>query len=99
MSTTSIYPCSRRRLFAYASWLLIAFCSFSGFPGGAVAAADLTNEEALVIATEAYVYAYPLVIMDVTRQVATNVEEPDAAGMFAPMNQFGHAKRRKRGHY
>ena len=92
MSTTSIHPHTRQRLITVMSWLSIAFCSFSGFPGGAVAADDLSNEEALEIATEAYIYAYPLVIVDVTRQVATNVEEPEATGMFAPMNQFGHAK-------
>ena len=92
MSTTSIHPHTRQRRIVVMSLLLIAFCSFSGFPGGAVADDDLTNEEALEIATEAYIYAYPLIIMDVTRQVATNFEAVDSMGMFAPMNQFGHAK-------
>jgi len=45
-------------------------------------------DEALEIAIEAYVYAYPLVLMDVTRHVATNVETPGSGR--APINQFVH---------
>jgi len=42
--------------------------------------------EALVLATEAYVYAYPLVTMEITRRVMTNV--PAAEGTRAPMGQL-----------
>jgi len=35
-------------------------------------------------------YAYPLVLMDITRKVATNVAEPDSAAQRAPVNQFVH---------
>ena len=53
----------------------------------AKAAEALAKEaEALAIATEAYVYAYPLVTMEMTRQIMTNVES--AAGTRAPMGQF-----------
>ena len=45
-------------------------------------------EELARIARELYVYAYPLVLMDVTRRVATNTERPE--GMYAPANVFGH---------
>lgn len=48
-------------------------------------------EEALEIATDAYIYAFPLVLMDVTRRVSTNVEKPTAL-MRAPANQFAHAR-------
>ncbi len=34
-------------------------------------------EEAVSTATEAYIYGYPLVTMDVTRRKITNVAEPD----------------------
>ena len=43
-------------------------------------------EEALSIATEAYIYGYPLVTMDMTRKQFSNVSVPDAA--HAPMGQI-----------
>lgn len=43
------------------------------------------------IATEAYIYAYPMVLMEVTRRVSTNVDASDPkGGIRAPMNQFAH---------
>lgn len=52
---------------------------------------NLTEAEAGEIALEAYIYAYPLVLMEITRRVTTNVPRPDASGK-APMNQFGHKR-------
>ena len=43
------------------------------------------------IAEEAYVFLYPLVLMDVTRKKFNNVEKPK--GVSAPMNQFGHFRK------
>jgi len=42
--------------------------------------------EALPLGVEAYVYGYPLVTMEMTRRVMTNVREPE--GTRAPMGQF-----------
>jgi uncharacterized protein (TIGR03000 family) len=56
---------------------------------GAFAAAKaggLTEAEALAIATDAYVYGYPLVTMEMTRRVITNAAEPK--GTHGPMGQF-----------
>ncbi len=47
-------------------------------------------DEALEIATDAYIYAYPLVLMETTRRVLTNIEAPDGARQRAPVNQFAH---------
>jgi hypothetical protein len=47
-------------------------------------AADRTRE----IGIQAYIYAYPIVMMEVTRRVSTNVEA--VRGVNAPMNQFAH---------
>ena len=46
--------------------------------------------ESLALATEAYVYAYPLITMEMTRRVMTNVEKPE--GTRAPMGQFVRAR-------
>jgi len=46
--------------------------------------------EAREIAMEAYVYAYPLVTMEITRRVMTNVEKPE--GSKAPMGQFARLR-------
>ncbi len=50
----------------------------------------LSEEEALQIATDAYVYGYPLVTMEMTRRVGTNTEAPE--GLRAPMGQFANAR-------
>jgi hypothetical protein len=49
---------------------------------------SLSSDEATDIAADAYFYGFPLVLMDVTRQVMTAVARPD--GRKAPMNQFAH---------
>lgn len=49
-----------------------------------------TAEELREAAVEAYIYAYPMVLMEVTRRVSTNVEAP--VGLRAPVNQIAHAR-------
>lgn len=49
-------------------------------------AIGVEEQEALAIGTEAYIYGYPLVTMEMTRQAMTNVTSPD--GKHAPMGQF-----------
>src|SRR5262245_17407976 len=44
------------------------------------------------IAQELYVWAYPLVIMDVTGRVSTNHEAPTGIPGQAPVNQIAHAQ-------
>jgi hypothetical protein len=55
------------------------------------APAPVTADEAKEIAVSAYIYAYPLVLMDVTRKVQSNSEVSDARTKHAPINQFYHA--------
>ena len=50
----------------------------------------LSEGTAREIAQEAYIYAYPLVLMDITRRAMTNVALPEDGR--APMNRFGHRK-------
>ena len=50
------------------------------------AEAAAKEKEAMEIAIDAYVYGYPLVTMEYTRRVSTNVEKPE--GTKAPQGQF-----------
>ena len=50
-----------------------------------------SEQEIQAIATEAYVYLYPLVLMDLTRRVMTNsAPKPDSPA--GPMNMFHHLR-------
>jgi hypothetical protein len=52
--------------------------------------APLTAAEATQLGMDAYIYGYPLVTMDYTLRVMTNVREP--SGLRAPAGQFGRAR-------
>ncbi len=45
------------------------------------------------IAYDAYLYAYPLVVMDVSMRQATNVPDATTVAGRAPVNQFRHSRR------
>ncbi|MGB6985734.1 MAG: DUF1254 domain-containing protein [Candidatus Aquilonibacter sp.] len=47
-------------------------------------------DEARATACGTYIYAYPIVLMEVTRRVMTNVAAP--TGLSAPLNQFAHIR-------
>jgi hypothetical protein len=48
----------------------------------------LTEEEAFELGVRAYIYAYPLLVLDSVRRVTTNVASPP--GPLSPMGQFAH---------
>jgi hypothetical protein len=50
----------------------------------------VTADEAEKIAVDAYIYGYPLVLMDITKKVTTNVPKVD--GEKAPVNQICHLR-------
>ena len=58
-------------------------------PGLAQERGKLSAEEAHKIGVEAVVYGLPLVVMDLTKRVSTNVPGPQP-NAHAPLNQFGH---------
>ncbi|HVJ84791.1 MAG TPA: DUF1254 domain-containing protein [Caulifigura sp.] len=70
----------------WASVLFGVFAASLFVPAATRGAAPLTPEEAKAIAVEAYIYGYPLVTMEYTRRVMTNVAAPE--GTHAPMGQF-----------
>jgi hypothetical protein len=55
-------------------------------------AQTISEQEAYEIARDAYVYAYPLVLMDVSIRQFTNYAEPTGIITQAPFNQFSHAR-------
>lgn len=48
------------------------------------------SEEVKCVAFDAYQYLYPMVIMEITRRQATNVDDADTVPSRAPLNQFAH---------
>ncbi|MFO1095614.1 MAG: DUF1254 domain-containing protein [Planctomycetaceae bacterium] len=67
-------------------WITLALtvCVLANRSAGA--AAKLTPQEAQQIATEAYIYGYPLVTMEISRRVMTNVAQLE--GTRAPMGHL-----------
>src|SRR5277367_5477078 len=62
-------------------------CLFiAGCGGSSKVGQDAKELEAFETAKDAYVYAYPLMTVDLTRRVTTNVANPE--GTSAPMGQF-----------
>lgn len=53
------------------------------------ASEQMTEDEIMSLAEEAYTYCFPLVLTEMTKQQITNVEAPMETG-YAPINQFGH---------
>jgi hypothetical protein len=59
-------------------------------PTTALASPEGEDRDIEDMGIQAYVYAYPMVLMEITRRVSTNVESP--RGAFAPMNQLAHLR-------
>jgi hypothetical protein len=66
--------------------MTVTLLACASVPIARVSAEPLGKEEAITLATEAYVYGYPLVTMEFTRRVMTNTESPGKK--HAPMGQF-----------
>jgi hypothetical protein len=61
-------------------------------PIAPASAQNASDQEAYKILRDAYVYAYPLLLSDLTLRQQTNFAEPTGKLAQAPLNQFSHAK-------
>ncbi len=48
----------------------------------------ISDEKVIEIAEKAYVFGYPMILMDYTKKISCNVEKPTL--VYAPVNQLGH---------
>jgi hypothetical protein len=80
LTKTPLKWCGRKALAAG----LLALVAVGLLP--VIPAAAVTPDEAMAIGVDAYIYGYPLVTMEMTRRVMTNVEKPE--GTRAPMGQL-----------
>ncbi len=55
-----------------------------------VSAVKSIGESIYIAGMKAYVYGYPMVVMDVTRDVLTAAPAPHPEGRVAPINQFAN---------
>ena len=79
MTITRLKPIAR----VMTIFLTVAFTS-------ARAQTNVSPAEARAIAEDVYIYGYPLVTLEMTRRVTTNITVP--VGLRAPMGQFAHAR-------
>jgi hypothetical protein len=86
-NSTASGLCFSARVLALALLLVVLGGSHASAQQGA---APLSADEASAIATDAYVYGYPLVTVAMTRRVGTNTAAP--VGLHAPMGQFASAR-------
>src|SRR6201995_1633137 len=71
--------------------LLFSFLILNCGIGSAIpATAHHSPEDSVLLAKQAYVYGFPLVLMYETERSAINHEKQTWGSVFAPINQFGH---------
>ena len=79
-----------RRAVTLGSFSFIAGTSMSSMIRAEEGFAPFEGLDEFVLATDAYVYGYPLVTIEMTRRVITNVAQPE--GLRAPMGQIIKAR-------
>lgn len=83
-------PTLRKQVNAYAMCAVLAIAATTGCRSTADAqTAPMSEQEASAIASDAYLYLYPLVIMDLTRRQMINVPAGKEPG-FGPPNTFNN---------
>jgi len=83
---------------SYFPKLLTACAVMAGLLGASALQAAVSPKETRRIALQAYVYTYPLVLMDVTRRQMTNFPAGERPGR-GPMMQFVHMRQFPEAHF
>lgn len=82
----------KKNLFlAHCMAIPLAGCTGSNYPetsGGGSSSECMQQSDVMSVLKEAYIYAFPLVLMDATKTVSINTERPGNGK--APINQFLH---------
>jgi hypothetical protein len=71
---------------------VIVALALTGSAQDARAETSLSPEALQALARDAYLYAYPIVSMEISMRQATNVPDAKTVNMRAPLNQFAHAR-------
>ncbi len=94
--STRIFPCtfSLSALLAFSCLISVLIsCSENAKVHTAKGTVEMSQDELMQTLGQAYLFGYPLVLMDLTRQVSTNIEHPHPERPLAPINQLGHFRR------
>lgn len=75
-------------LFVFAVFLF--GCNQPATKNNSASAEGLASDSLVAYIQQAYLYGYPLLMMDATKKVSTNVPAPVPGKPMAPINQFGH---------
>lgn len=81
------------RFFIFGLLLIVIGCGDQIVKSSTTTDNNLTSKEALAITAEAYLYGYPLILMDLTMKATTNAVRPHPVRPLAPINQLGHFRR------
>src|SRR5262245_40551148 len=83
---------NRRNILLGGSSLAAASVLVNMVPVRVAQAQTVSERETYEIAREAYIYAYPIITMDVSMRQSTNVPNANTTALRAPVNQFAHAR-------
>jgi hypothetical protein len=86
----ALSPTCKRKLWRTSWSALLFFPLLMGCGPDSKVAQDAKGLEASEISKDAYIYAYPLMTMEMTRRASTNVVAPE--GVSAPMGQFARLR-------
>lgn len=84
------YPIFSKTLTIFFFGLLVACQSETTTIQTSTGEEEISTDELLKIIGDTYVFGYPLVLMDLTKKVSTNIEKPHPVRSMAPVNQLGH---------